>query len=112
MKTGLYPEDAVIAWCARAFKRPVKWRAERIEEFLSAVHGRDVTSRAELALDAQGRALALRVKGVANVGAYATATGVVIQALIGPWVSTSIYDIRTIDLHFLAVMTNTTPTGA
>jgi carbon-monoxide dehydrogenase large subunit len=111
MKTGVYPEDIAVAWAAWTLKRPVKWRAERIEEFLSAVHGRDVTSRAELALDAQGKVLALRVRGIANVGGYATDVGIVIQVLIGPWVSTSIYDIALIDLRFTAVMTNTTPTG-
>jgi carbon-monoxide dehydrogenase large subunit len=111
MKTGTYPEDIAVAWAAWTLKRPVKWRAERIEEFLSAVHGRDVTSRAELALDAQGKVLALRVRGIANVGGYATDVGIVIQVLIGPWVSTSIYDIPLIDLRFTAVMTNTTPTG-
>jgi aerobic carbon-monoxide dehydrogenase large subunit len=112
MKTGLYPEDLAVAHAARCLGRPVKWRADRLEEFLAAVHGRDVTSRAELALDADGRVLALRVRGVANVGAYATATGVAIQALIGPWVSTSIYDIALVDLQFTAVMTNTATTGA
>jgi carbon-monoxide dehydrogenase large subunit len=111
MKTGAYPEDIAVAYAALSLKQPVKWRAERIEEFLSAVHGRDVTSRAELALDAQGKALALRVRGVANVGAYATPAGVAIQVLVGPWVSTSIYDIALIDLQFTAVMTNTAPTG-
>ncbi|HEY2818551.1 MAG TPA: xanthine dehydrogenase family protein molybdopterin-binding subunit [Casimicrobiaceae bacterium] len=112
MKTGLYPEDAVIAWCAREFKRPVKWRAERIEEFLAATHGRDVESKAELALDANGKILALRVASLANVGAYATPAGVVIQLLIGPWVSTSIYDIQTIDIRIAAVLTHMAPTGA
>lgn len=112
MKTGAYPEDIVVAHAALSLKQPVKWRADRIEEFLSAVHGRDVTSRAELALDASGRALALRVRGIANVGAYASATGVAIQVLIGPWVSTSIYDIPLVDLHYSAVMTNTATTGA
>ena len=112
MKTGIYPEDIVVAYAALQTRRPVKWRADRIEEFLGAVHGRDVISRAELALDANGKVLALRVKGYANVGAYAGITGVVIQVLIGPWVSTSVYDIPLIDLHFIAVMTNTTPTGA
>ena len=112
MKTGLYPEDAVIAWCARECKRPVKWRAERIEEFLAATHGRDVESKAALALDANGRILALRVSSLANVGAYATPAGVVIQLLIGPWVSTSIYDIQTIDIRIAAVLTNMAPSGA
>ena len=95
MKTGLYPEDVVLAYCARELKRPLKWCAERIDEFLAASHGRDVTSKAELALDASGRVLALRVSSLANLGAYATPAGVVIQLLIGPWVSTSIYDIPT-----------------
>jgi carbon-monoxide dehydrogenase large subunit len=112
MKTNLYPEDVVAAHCARTLARPVKFVADRMEEFLAASHGRDVRSRAELALDASGRVLALRVRSLANVGAYATPAGVVIQLLIGPWVSTSIYDIDTIDVHIKAVLTNTAPTGA
>ncbi len=112
MKTGIHPEDIVVAFAAKELKRPVRWQAERVEEFLSAVHGRDVISRAEMALDANGRVLAMRVRSLANVGAYAMGVGVAIQLLIGPWVSTSVYDIQTIDLHFIAVMTNTTPTGA
>jgi aerobic carbon-monoxide dehydrogenase large subunit len=112
MKTGAYPEDIVVAWAARDLKRPVRWQADRSEEFLSANAGRDVTSHAELALDAHGGILALRVKSHADVGAYATGAGVAIQLLIGPWVSTSIYDIATIDLHFIAVLTNKAPTGA
>ena len=112
MKTGIYPEDIVVAHAARASKRSVRWQADRSEDFLSASHGRDVTSRAELALDAGGKVLALRVRSLANVGAYATPTGVAIQLLIGPWVSTSIYDIAVVDLHLIAVLTHTTPTGA
>ena len=112
MKTGIHTEDIVVAYAARDLKRPVRWQAERMEEFLSAAHGRDVLSRAEMALDADGRVLALRVKSLCNVGAYATGTGVAIQLLIGPWVSTSIYDITTIDFQFTAVLTNTATTGA
>jgi carbon-monoxide dehydrogenase large subunit len=82
-----------------------------MEEFLSAFTGRDVISRAELALDKDGKATALRVRATANVGAYATGAGVAIQLMVGPWVSTSIYDIRTIDLQFTAVLTNRAPTG-
>jgi aerobic carbon-monoxide dehydrogenase large subunit len=96
MKTTLYPEDALAAYCARLLRRPVKWTAERMEEFVSATHGRDLASAAALALDADGRILALRVHSHANLGAYATPAGVVIQLLIGPWVSTSLYDIDTI----------------
>ena len=112
MKTGLYPEDVVLAFCTRALERPLKWCAERMEEFLAATHGRDVASKAELALDADGRILALRVDSLANMGAFATPAGVVIQLMIGPWVSTSIYDIGTIDIRIKAVLTNTAPTSA
>jgi carbon-monoxide dehydrogenase large subunit len=111
MKTGMYPEDVVLAWAALQLKRPVRWQAERVEEFLSALHGRDVKTRAALALDANGKVLALRVASLANVGAYPTGPGVGIQLMIGPWVSTSIYDIQTIDLQYQAVLTNTAPTG-
>jgi carbon-monoxide dehydrogenase large subunit len=112
MKTGIYPEDIVAGYASKALGRPVRWQAERGEDLLSAVHGRDVVTRAELALDASGKALALRVDSLANVGAYATSTGVLIQLLVGPWVSTSIYDIRAIDLRYRAVLTNEAPTGA
>ena len=112
MKTNPYPEDIVAAYAARDLQRAVRWQADRSEDFVASGHGRDVVSRAELALDGNGKVLAMRVRSLANVGAYATATGVVIQLLIGPWVSTSIYDIRTVDLHFLAVLTNTAPTSA
>ena len=111
MKTGIYPEDVTLAYCAKELKRPLKWNADRLEEFLAATHGRDLISKAELALDASGRVLALRVASLANVGAFATPAGVIIQLLIGPWVSTSIYDIPIIDVGIKAVLTNTAPTG-
>jgi carbon-monoxide dehydrogenase large subunit len=112
MKTGIYPEDIVVAHAARRLGRAVRWQADRSEDFLSATHGRDVTSRAELALGADGKVLALRVHSLANVGAYATVTNVAIQLLIGPWVSTSVYDIPAIDLHLKAILSHTAPTGA
>jgi carbon-monoxide dehydrogenase large subunit len=112
MKTGIYPEDAAVAWCARTLKRPVKWIADRSEEFLSSAHGRDQRARAELALAADGRILALRLRTLANVGAYATGTGLVIPMVVGPWVQTSVYDIPVIDFHFRCALTNRAPTGA
>ena len=111
MKTGAYPEDLALAHAARALKRPLKWRAERLEEFLSAVHGRDVVSHAEMALDKDGKVLAIRVKAVGNTGAYATGTGILIPLVIGPWVTTSIYDITAMDLQLSAVMTHTNTIG-
>ncbi|MFO1180611.1 xanthine dehydrogenase family protein molybdopterin-binding subunit [Ottowia sp.] len=112
MKTGAYPEDVAVAWAARATGRPVRWAAERSEEFLSTTHGRDLQAHLELALDASGRILALRAHSQANVGAYALTTGVVIQLLIGPWVQTSVYHVPVIDFHFRAALTHQAPTGA
>ena len=112
MKTGLYPEDIVVAYAARQMGRPVKWTPTRLDEFLSATHGRDVETHAELALDADGKVLGYRVRTLANVGAYGSTAGIIIQLMIGPWVSTSIYDIRTIDFDLRAVLTNTAPTAA
>jgi carbon-monoxide dehydrogenase large subunit len=112
MKTGLYPEDVAVAYAAMQLGLPVKWQAERLEDFLSSSHGRDLVSHAELALDETGRVQALRVRSYANVGAYPGATGVAIQLLVGPWVGTSIYDIRTVDMHLSALVTNTAATGA
>lgn len=112
MKGGMHPEDIAVAYAAWTLKRPVKWCAQRLEEFLSAVHGRDVRSQAELALDADGKVLALRMVSHANIGAYASGAGAMIQLLVGAWVSTSIYAIPTIDLKLHAVLTNTAPVGA
>jgi aerobic carbon-monoxide dehydrogenase large subunit len=112
MKTGCYPEDVMAAYAARSLKRPVKWCSQRLEEFQASTHGRDLVSHAEMALDANGKVLGMRVRSVANVGAYASVTGVIIQLLVGPWVTTSVYDIQAIDLHLTAVMTNTMPLGA
>jgi carbon-monoxide dehydrogenase large subunit len=111
MKTGCYPEDVAVAHAARTLGKAVKWRADRLEEFLSAVHGRDVICHAEMALDGQGKALAVRVKSVANTGAYATGAGLFIPLAVGPWVTTSIYDIGAIDLQLRAVMTHTGSLG-
>lgn len=112
MKTGIYPEDAAVAFASWTLQKPVKWIAERSEEFLSTQHGRDLTSHLEMALDAQGKILGLRVRSLGNVGAYATATGTAIFLMIGPWVQTSVYHVPVIDFHQTAVLTNTMPTSA
>jgi carbon-monoxide dehydrogenase large subunit len=112
MKTGIYPEDAATAWAAWTLKQPVKWIADRSEEFLSSFHGRDQQAQAELALAGDGRILALRLRTLANVGAYATATGMTIPMIVGPWVQTSVYDVPLIDFHIRCVMTNTACTAA
>ncbi len=112
MKTGAYPEDIVVAWAALDTGRPVKWQAERLEEFTSAVHGRDAVTRAEMALDAAGKVLALRVLTYANVGACPGAVSLAIPLVVGPWVLTSVYDIPVVDLTLRCVLTHQNATGA
>jgi carbon-monoxide dehydrogenase large subunit len=74
-RSVLYPEYAAILWAARAFGRPIKWRASRGEEFLSSTQGRDCLLTGELGLDAEGQFLGLRVRGVSNMGARHTGSG-------------------------------------
>ena len=112
MKTGAYPEDVVLGFAALQLGRPVKWQAERLEDFLAAVQGRGLRADAEMALDAGGHVLALRVRGWANAGGCPGGSSVAIPLVIGPWVSTSIYDIPLVDLRFQAVLTHNAPTGA
>jgi carbon-monoxide dehydrogenase large subunit len=112
MKTGLYPEDIVVAHAARTLQRPVRWTAQRLEEFTASVHGRDLATQAEMALDADGRILGLRLRSVANTGAYAAPVACAIPLVIGPWVTTSVYHVPAVDLTLTAVTTNTTPVGA
>ncbi len=112
MKTNAYPEDVVAAWASVRLARPVKWVADRTEEFLAAVHGRSLRSRAEMALDAGGRVLALRIETLADIGAHVTPSSLAIPLLIGPWVSTSVYDIAPVDISISAVMTHIAPLGA
>src|SRR5256885_16141168 len=75
MKKFLYPEWVLVLWAARRLRRPVKWVAERSEEFVSGAQGRDNHTKARLALDEDGRFLALDVSTVANLGAYLSSNG-------------------------------------
>jgi carbon-monoxide dehydrogenase large subunit len=112
MKTGLANEDAVLCFAARKLGRPVKWRAERSEEFLSAHMGRDQHDEAELALDGDGRILGLRVRVTANFGATPVGSTAIIPLMIGPKVLTTVYDVPAVDYHVRGVLTNTMATGA
>ncbi|MGH8679719.1 MAG: xanthine dehydrogenase family protein molybdopterin-binding subunit [Burkholderiales bacterium] len=112
MKTQLYPEDSVCAYAARKLGRPVRWQASRSEEFLAGNHGRDQTNRAELAFDAEGKILGLRIEIVGNVGAYGSGPGTVIVVAVGPKVITGVYHVPALDLRGTAVLTNTNLVGA
>jgi len=112
MKTGLTPEDALVCYAARKLGRPVKWRAERGEEFLAAHMGRDQHYRAALALDREGRILALRMEMLANIGAVPVGSSVIIPLAMVAKVATSAYRVPSVDYRIKGVLTNTMATGA
>jgi len=112
MKTGLTPEDALVCYAARKLGRPVKWRGERSEEFLAAHMARDQHYRAALALDGEGRILALRMESHANIGAVPVGSSAMIPLAMVAKVQTSVYRVPVVDYRIKGVLTNTMATGA
>jgi carbon-monoxide dehydrogenase large subunit len=111
-KIYLYAEDVCLTWAAKKLNRSIKWTAERSESFVSDAHGRDHVSHAEMALDKDGKFLALRVHTHANLGAYlstfATAVPTILYAtlLAGQYATPQIY------VEVDAWFTNTAPVDA
>src|SRR5205823_10150973 len=110
MKSGVYPEVVLVLWAARRLGRPVKWTSDRREGFVTDEHGRDNVSRAELALDAKGKFLALRVAIGLNIGAYLTPRSA------GPGTNNvggvaGVYTTPAIHVETTGLYTNMTPTG-
>jgi carbon-monoxide dehydrogenase large subunit len=112
MKTGLTPEDALVCYAARKLGRPVKWRGDRSEEFLAAHMARDQHYRASLALDREGRILALRMESHANIGAVPVGSSAMIPLAMVAKVQTSVYRVPVVDYRIKGVLTNTMATGA
>ena len=112
IKIPLYPEHVLVAWAARRIGRPVKWIAERSESFLSDGQGRDHATEAELALDADGRFLAVRTNTVSNMGAYSTAAAPTIPTVGGTRCITGVYRIPAWHARSRVVFTNTVPIHA
>jgi len=108
----MYPEHAAACFAARRLGRPVKWRADRSENFLAEVHGRDNVSEAELALDAEHRFLALRIRTLANVGAYVSNVGAAVPAMSGVRAPTGVYAIPALDHEVRMLFTHTAPVDA
>jgi carbon-monoxide dehydrogenase large subunit len=111
-KIYLYAEDVVVTWAAKQLGRPVKWTAERSESFLSDAHGRDHVTVAELALDSDGRFLAMRVKTTANLGAYLSTFASCIPTILYATLLAGQYTTPAIHCEVTAVFTNTAPVDA
>jgi carbon-monoxide dehydrogenase large subunit len=111
-KIFIYPEEVVCLWAARRFNRPVKWTAERSESFISDAHGRDHVTAAELALDADHKITGLKVKTVANLGAYMSTFSSAVPTFLYATLLSGQYAIPHIYAEVDAVYTNTVPVDA
>jgi carbon-monoxide dehydrogenase large subunit len=109
-KNFIYPEHVLIPWAARRVGRPVKWIASRSEVFLADHQARDHIAEAALALDAEGRCLALDIASVGNAGAYLVSAGGV-QTFQYVHLPGTVYRIPAIALRVAVVLTNTAPIG-
>jgi carbon-monoxide dehydrogenase large subunit len=111
-KIFLYAEDVALVWASKRVGRPIKWTAERSESFLSDAHGRDHVSVAELAMDADGRFLALRVSTIANMGAYLSTFASAVPTILYATLLAGQYATPAIYAEVKAVFTNTAPVDA
>ncbi len=111
LKTGPYPEYIAQLVAAKKLGRPVHWMSSRSEAFLSDNQARDLYSEAELALDENGRFLALRIRNTANLGAYVGAVGANIPTLNFARCLPALYDIKHIDISARCAFTNTIATA-
>jgi carbon-monoxide dehydrogenase large subunit len=111
-KIFIYNEETVCIWAAKKIDRPVKWTAERTESFLADAHGRDHVSHAELALDSNGKILAMRVHTVANLGAYPSTFWASVPTYLYGILLSGQYDIAAIYCEVDGVYTNTVSVDA
>ena len=111
-KIFIYAEELVVGWACRKVNRPVKWTADRSEAFLSDAHGRDHVSKAEMALDENGKFLALRVRTTANLGAYLSTFATMVPSYLYAFLLAGQYSTPLIYSEVKAVFTNTAPVDA
>ncbi len=111
-KIFLYPEETAMVWASKRVNRAISWVAERSESFLSDAHGRDHRTHAELALDEDGKFLAMRVHTNANVGAYLSTFGSCVPTILYATLLAGQYTTPAIFCEVTAVFTNTAPVDA
>jgi len=111
-KIFIYPEEVVCLWAAKKVGRPVKWTCDRSEAFLADAHGRDHVTHAEMAFDEGGKIIGLKVKTIANLGAYMSTFSSSIPTYLYATLLSGQYDIPAIYCEVDAVYTNTVPVDA
>ncbi|HJT10996.1 MAG TPA: xanthine dehydrogenase family protein molybdopterin-binding subunit, partial [Dongiaceae bacterium] len=107
-----YAEEAIVTWAAGKLRRPVKWTAERSESFVSDCHGRDHVTRAELAMDKDGKFLGLKVSTKANMGAYLSTFAPCVPTYLYATLLAGVYTTPQIYCEVQAIFTNTVPVDA
>ncbi|MBU6485254.1 MAG: xanthine dehydrogenase family protein molybdopterin-binding subunit [Betaproteobacteria bacterium] len=111
-KIYLYAEETAMVWASKRVNRPIKWAAERSESFVSDAHGRDHVTHAELALDKDGKFLAMRVRTTAAMGAYLSTFASCIPTILYATLLAGQYTTPAIHCEVTAVFTNTAPVDA
>ena len=111
-KIFLYAEETALVWASKFVGRPIKWTADRSEAFLTDAHGRDHVTKVELAMDAKGMFLALRVKTIANMGAYLSTFASSVPTILYATLLSGQYKTPAIYAEVKAVFTNTAPVDA
>src|SRR5213592_2614694 len=111
-KIFLYNEEVVCSWASRQLQRPIRWTASRREAYQTDAHGRDHVTEGELALSRDGKILGLRVKTVANLGAYLSTFAPAVPTFLYGTLLNGVYTIGAIHADVTGVFTNTTPVDA
>jgi carbon-monoxide dehydrogenase large subunit len=111
-KIFLYNEETAITWASKKVNRPIKWTADRAEAFLADAHGRDHVTKAELAMDKNGKFLAMRVHTTANLGAYLSTFASCVPTILYATLLAGQYTTPAIYCEVTGVFTNTAPVDA
>ncbi|MCA0215152.1 MAG: xanthine dehydrogenase family protein molybdopterin-binding subunit [Proteobacteria bacterium] len=111
-KIYLYAEDVALTWAAKQLNCSIKWTADRSEAFLSDAHGRDHVSHAEMAMDKDGKFLAMRVHTDANLGAYLSTFSTAVPTILYATLLAGQYTCPQIYVEVDAWFTNTAPVDA
>ena len=111
-KIFLYNEEVVCSWASRQLQRPIRWTASRREAYQTDAHGRDHVTEGELALSRDGKILGLRVKTVANLGAYLSTFAPAVPTFLYGTLLNGVYTIGAIHVEVTGVFTNTTAVDA
>lgn len=112
VRSKMYLESILCLWAAERLHRPVKWKADRTETFLSDTHGRDQVSILEMAFDKNAKILGMRAETIANVGAYLSDNGPRIPTVAGARIAGTVYDVPAMQHSVKACFSNMHPTDA